>query len=350
MSAATRSGVKFEYVPPDKLRFDPTNPRFSEDGQGGQDAIQELLEKVPHFALELVPSLLENGFIDYEPLVVRAVGDHYVVVEGNRRLAAIRHIRARRSEFELKSTKLDDLESIPVLIFPAAGTDEQRKKEQRVYLGVRHLFGYREWPPEGKARYLDAQIKTEADLERVARELNIKRHDIQRYLVPYRLRKAAAPTWQQHHRDQDFWVIGESLNRAGIKDYIALDVDRKTLKVKDFDKKKLSHLLTFVYGTVTHKRTDRIVKDTRQLSTLAKLLQNKRAAAALEKGATIAEAGVLIESTDETLHRLEGLLRECKSAVTRFKKERSAAEMVRTFEAFHKAAKQFLNNGLQSSL
>jgi hypothetical protein len=345
VAARGAAGVTFDYVHPDKLRFDPSNPRFSEEGPGtGQDAIQDLLEKAPHFALELVPSFLENGFIDYEPLVVRTVGDHYVVVEGNRRLAAIRHILARRAEFELKSTKLDDLESIPILIFPAASSDDQRKKEQRVYLGVRHLFGFREWPPESKARYLDSQIKNDTDLERVARELNIKRHDIQRYLVPYRLRKAAASTWQQH-RDQDFWVIGESLNRAGIKDYIALDVNRTSLKVEDFDKKKLSHLLTFVYGTASEKRADRIVKETRQLSTLAKLLQNKRAAAALEKGATLAEAAVIIESADETLQRLNGLLRECKSVLARFNRRPAAAEMIRTFEAFQAAAKRFLKDG-----
>src|SRR5262245_38128803 len=224
MVAARAAGeIKFQYVSPDELRFDPTNPRFAEEGQGGQDAIQELLEKAPHYALELIPSFLENGFIDFEPLVVRKVGDHYVVVEGNRRLAAIRHIRVNRPQYELKSAKLDDLESIPVLVFPTTTSDEERKKEQRVYLGVRHLFGFRDWPPEGKAPYLDGQIKTEADVDRVARELNIKRQDIQRYLIPYRLRKAAATTWQQHHKDQDFWVIGESLNRTGIKDYIALD-------------------------------------------------------------------------------------------------------------------------------
>ena len=27
-----------------------------------------------------------------------------------------------------------------------------------VYLGVRHLFGFREWSPESKARYLNAHI------------------------------------------------------------------------------------------------------------------------------------------------------------------------------------------------
>jgi hypothetical protein len=119
------AGVKFDYVHPDKLRFDPSNPRFSEEGPAtGQGAIQDLLEKAPHFALELIPSFLENGFIDYEPLVVRAVADHYVVVEGNRRLAAIRHILAKRPEYELKSTRLDDL--------AARGTSRVSYEQRRV--------------------------------------------------------------------------------------------------------------------------------------------------------------------------------------------------------------------------
>jgi hypothetical protein len=338
------SGVTFSYVQPSVLRFDPTNPRFAAAGTAtSQDEIQQLLEREPHYALELVPSFLENGFIDYEPLVVRAVNDHYVVVEGNRRLAAIRHILAKRADYELKSTRLDDLDSSPVLVFPEASTD-QRKKEQRVYLGVRHLFGFRDWPAESKARYLDAQIRTEDDLERVARELNIKRHDIERYLVPYRLRKAANTLWQQH-RDQDFWVLGESLNRVGIKAYLALDVDRSSLQVREFDKKKLAHLLTFIYGTPAEGRSDRIMKETRQLSSLAKLLQNKRAAAALEKGHSLAETAVIIESVDESRRRLQGLVRECKAVLGRFQRRPEAFEMIQRFDAFAAAAKKFLKDG-----
>jgi len=97
----------------------------------------------------VVDSFLENGFIDYEPLVVRRKDGHYVVVEGNRRLASIRHIRQNRDRYLNRSSRLDDLESIPVLIFPEQ-PDAQDVKEQRVYLGVRHLFGFREWPSDAK--------------------------------------------------------------------------------------------------------------------------------------------------------------------------------------------------------
>ena len=91
---------EFTYVHPDRLRFDPTNPRFGGAGEGkSQDEIQDALEKAPHFALQLIDSFLENGFIDYEPLVVRHDADHFIVVEGNRRLAAVRHILRRREEY-----------------------------------------------------------------------------------------------------------------------------------------------------------------------------------------------------------------------------------------------------------
>ena len=345
MKARTgKNGVKFDYVETSKLRFDPTNPRFAAGGaKPDQDQIQQLLEKEPHFALELVASLLENGFIDYEPLVVRAQNDSYTVVEGNRRLAAIRHILASRQKYESQSTRLDDLEEIPVLIFAEMPT-QQREKEQRVYLGVRHLFGFREWPPESKARYLDGQVKTDEDLERVSKELNVKRQDVQRYLVPFRLRKAAGKLWDKH-KDQDFWILGEGLNRAGIKAYINLDVDRGCLEVKSFDRTKLVHLLRFIYGTPAKDRADRVVKETRHLSSLAKVLQNKKAAAALEKGRSLADASVLLESESESKLRLKELLRECHTILKRFKSDHpELSSLTKAYKQFAEAANGFLRH------
>jgi hypothetical protein len=336
--------VTLRYVHPRLLRFDPTNPRFASGGTApSQPAIQALLEKEPHYALELIPSFLENGFIDYEPLVVRYKDGVYVVIEGNRRLAAIRHILGKRNDYAERSSQIGDLESIPVLVFPKKPAP-QREKEQRVYLGVRHLFGFREWPPESKARYLDTQIKSEADLERLARELNIKRQDIQRYLVPYRLRKAAGPLWKKH-RDQDFWVLGEGLNRSGIKSYIALEVDRGSLRVRSFDPDKLNNLLRFIYGSQRHERADRVVKETRQLSSLAKVLQHRKAAAALERGRSLAEASILLESETESLHRLNNVLRECGALLTRLQAEARASDLMRKFRAFKLAAQDFLKDG-----
>jgi hypothetical protein len=339
----------FEYVSPDALRFDPTNPRFGGQQARSQDAVQALLEREPHFALQLVDSFLENGFIDYEPLVVRRDGDNYVVVEGNRRLAAIRHIRANLDKFATRSQRLNDLNSIPVLVFPNA-VGEQERKEQMVYLGVRHLFGFREWPPDSKAKFLDLQIRNADDLERVSKELNIRRTEIRRYLVPFRLRKQAKDLWEPY-KDQDFWLFGEGLSRAGIKEYLGLKVDSKTFQVKDFAPKKLKYLLEFLYGAPR----DRRITETRNLSALARTLSSPAAAEELEKGRPIEQAQLFIESSEESIERLKRLVTETglllRKILSRQQKLKPlVAPVLQTFGEFESSAKRFIKDAKKSNV
>ena len=345
----------FDYVHLDKLQFDPTNPRFGEVGKGRtQKQIQELLEREPHFAIGLVDSFLENGFIDYEPLVVRRDGEHFVVVEGNRRLAAVRHILANREKYKDRSSKIEDLSRIPVLVFPETPTD-QDQKEQRVYLGVRHLFGFRDWPPESKASFLDNRIRTKDDLQQTLRELNIQKREIQRYLVPYRLWKKAKALWDPY-KDQDFWLIGESLNRTGIKEYLILDVDPDTLEVRRFDRKKLENLLEFIYGVPEGgKLVNKRIRETRDLSKLARVLKSKRATAILERGRPLEEAALLIESPQkEKLEQLKRLLREMRvllrEVLGRQRDTKTAHLTLKAFESLEKRVKQFLKDANKSGV
>src|SRR5579859_7091534 len=88
-----RPKPEFTDVPVEELEFDPENPRLGGVGlRKKQSEIQKYLEGPPHYALELVDSMIENGFLPYEPLVVRQKNDKLVVIEGNRRLAAVRAI------------------------------------------------------------------------------------------------------------------------------------------------------------------------------------------------------------------------------------------------------------------
>src|SRR6476661_263016 len=90
MAEPTLLGAELKFVEPSKLEFDPDNPRFGgRAGSKSQPEIQKLLFGSPYYASELVDSLVENGFISYEPLVVRKNGSKFVVIEGNRRLAAV---------------------------------------------------------------------------------------------------------------------------------------------------------------------------------------------------------------------------------------------------------------------
>jgi hypothetical protein len=300
-------GARYRSVPVVALRFDPENPRL-----GGavrtknQLEIQKYLEGEPHYALDLVGSIVENGFLPYEPLIVRQDGNEFVVIEGNRRLAAVQAIRSAGEKYPQEVR--ERLKEIPVLAFPDDGRHGDSEDVLR-YLGVKHLFGFRDWPPVSKAMFLDKRVSSQKDLAQVLRELNITRQEAARYLVPYRLTRAAKRIFSKVN-GEDFWSLAESFGRKNIKLYIELDVDRRSMRIRRFDPTKLRYLAQFLYGK------KRRVTDTRHLTALSRVLGSPEAAKRLERGAGLDEASLYVESKQETighlLRQLEKLFEKIK--------------------------------------
>ena len=73
------------------LRFDRSNPRLAEYGIGPKaddaEIIAVLWETMD--VLELVQSISASGFFAHEPLIVLQKKGQNIVIEGNRRLAAV---------------------------------------------------------------------------------------------------------------------------------------------------------------------------------------------------------------------------------------------------------------------
>jgi hypothetical protein len=345
MTTSEQSKPSLQFVSPDELDFDPDNPRFggSEVGKT-QEELQRHLFGEPHYASQLVDSLLENGFISYEPLIVRRKGSRFVIIEGNRRLAAIREIRSNPGRY--KNAK--DLSSIPVLVFPDESDEQKRQKDEvRVYLGVRHLFGFREWPPLSKAKFLERECETTGDLDRVLREVRLTKSQARRFLVPFRLLKeAGVPTPGGEH----FFVLGEALQRTGIKNYLQLEVDSQTLKIISFNKKNLNLLLNDLYGSKkpgTSERdvSSRLVDDTRDLSRLARVLDSEKAAVELHKGKSLEQAEIFVDTREESLSRLRKVNKDLSAIIAKLlkgSKEREGLRLQTAYKEFDAALKEYL--------
>lgn len=336
--------TKLEYINQELLDFDPGNPRFGGLMKGRkQPDIQKALFEAPYYASELVDSLLKNGFIDYEPLVVKRKAERFTVVEGNRRLAAIRTILAHP---DLYHGKTDDLKHIPALVFPDK-PDDQQQNEMRVYLGVRHLLGFREWPPLSKALFLEHESSQPGGLERVFKETQLKREEARRFLIPYRLLQDAGVGLPE---GGNFWMLGEALGRTGIKKFLQLDVDSKALEIRGYNKKHLSLLLDDIYGPKEkdggRDASKRIVDDTRDLSRLGKVLGSEKATAALRSGRTLEEAEILVDTREESIKRLAKvtnqlgvLLKQLQSGST----DGEGARLLKAFKEFESAVEAFVN-------
>ena len=169
--------AQIQYMKSTDLLFDKENPRMVEFGASdySEERLINLLWK--EMAVdELVLSILAYGFFEHEPLYVMKGGNgKYIVLEGNRRLAAIRSIlhpdivsggKMDKYTSQITPDLIDSLtEHIPVIVL------EDRSKAWRL-LGFKHVNGPAKWGSYAKAKYI-AQVHNSfgIDLKKIAEQI-----------------------------------------------------------------------------------------------------------------------------------------------------------------------------------
>lgn len=146
-------------VPVKNLRFDPDNPRLPSTVNGNKES--EVIEWMLDDATlpELMAAIGEQDYFPGEPLLVvpadQRKDDIYTVVEGNRRLAAVKLLQnpglapmgSKKVQIISDEAKKRPGE-LPALVF-------DKRDDILRYLGYRHVTGIKEWNPLAKARYLE---------------------------------------------------------------------------------------------------------------------------------------------------------------------------------------------------
>ncbi|WP_208111122.1 ParB/Srx family N-terminal domain-containing protein [Maritalea mobilis] len=127
------------------LDFDCDNPRFTPDKQPNGKSDEAIISKLASSAdlAELVQSISTSGYINIEPLIVVLRDEKLVVLEGNRRLAALKSLlnpdlasKAKLSvpnfSNEIRSTLLN------ILVYRV-----EREEDARELIGFKHINGPR---------------------------------------------------------------------------------------------------------------------------------------------------------------------------------------------------------------
>ena len=169
--------ANIEYLGSANLVFDDQNPRMVEFGVAGYNEEQLINLLWREMAVEeLVMSILALGFFDHEPLyVMRHKDGKFVVLEGNRRLAAIRSIlnptvvkgeRMRKFEGRITPEIKEKLEHrIPVIVL------DSRQDAWRL-LGFKHVNGPAKWGSYAKAKYIvDIHRNYNISLEQIGEQI-----------------------------------------------------------------------------------------------------------------------------------------------------------------------------------
>ena len=282
-----RNTKKIEPEKVSHLLFDDQNFRFSEDASGlSQRELLKIIDR-DFDPLSIGESLVDNGYFAEEPLVVipKPSTDKFIVVEGNRRLAAlkflldkdIRGLSTDKDDWEKLAKRLKtDISEVPVVKY-------EDRNELTSFLGYRHIAGIWKWDPLAKARFINSLVERKgknADFPLVAREIGSKRPTIRDNYIAYRILLQAKEDFgiDTAKLEKNFSVFYRALSDPSISKFIGLNKDKSPMELKNpISPRKadsLEELIGFIHGT---NKASAVMTDSRQLTKLGEVLSEERA-------------------------------------------------------------------------
>jgi hypothetical protein len=184
-------------LPVDQLLFDPNNYRYqdttdfvyADQSRFHEESVQERAYKTLRASAsveQLKASILRNGFIPIEKLVVKEYPQKigkYLVLEGNRRLAALRWI----DQDEKAGVVLSPEIKAALLAVPVVIVDGDEELTYKAMMGIRHVSGINQWGGYQRAK-LVTELRTEFDLDsaEVAERLGMTAHEVNRRFRAFR--------------------------------------------------------------------------------------------------------------------------------------------------------------------
>lgn len=306
------------------LRLDVLNPRRT-DRDIHKHQKNLLIELYRQFDIDdLLTSLSTYGYFSEEPLIATTEPGKspdvppYIVVEGNRRLAALKILIFKKDRQAVNIRQLPTvtekaksrINPVPVKVYPT-------REEIHPYLGVRHIVGVKPWGALAKAKYVRNLREKGHSLTEVAKQVGSgRRTDVVRrwlltlYSLEQANRKSDEP-WDEVDEGFGFSWLYTSLGYSSVRAYLGIAQDTVAdpgeAPVPNESIENLLFHMSDLYGPPPGRRREAVVRESRQIKDLATVYASKDAVAALRSGFSLQVA--LRETVNEETKLVE-LLRK----------------------------------------
>lgn len=275
-----------EFLAPADLNFDRDNPRFVNLGFTDEaNIVEELYDQAD--VDELIQSILSAGYIDFEPLIVLREGN--IVLEGNRRLAAIRLIASEslRKKLKVSLPSIDDPKSLPdkVRVIIVENRDEARS-----FIGFKHINGPFKWDALAKAKYAAKWYESGGDISTISRTLGDNHNTVRRlvngWFALQQSLKDGFDLTQISKKNFAFSHLYTALTRPSVRDYLSLNSEDlsappKINPVPAEKRHELEQLMSWLYGQEHKGEATLIQSQNPNLNELSKVLAHPEAKAML---------------------------------------------------------------------
>lgn len=318
----------------DDLRFDSNNPRLAAQygyarGASDEDVIMALKEAAD--LAELLLSIAANGYVDIEPMIVLGDQPPYLVLEGNRRLAAIKLLQnpqlaqnCRITLPEIGPEERASLETVTVYRVP----DENAA---RAFIGFKHINGPHKWDSLAKAKYTaEWYLQEGVSVQEISRRIGDSFSTVKKMLYGWMALQQAKReglfeiTDRWPSRQFGFSHLYVALTRSQIRDYLGLDPSFATAEIVEdpipqdrLDRFK--QLLLWLYGSVADNLKPIIASQNPDVKNLAEIIDDDKARALLESKGDLAIAYASLTPDDvvfqKSLYQAEAAIKQAAANV-----------------------------------
>jgi hypothetical protein len=274
-----------EFEAPANLRLDLQNPRIPDESFESEEEVLEYL--LDHADVqELIQSILTSGWLDYEPLIV--LEQDNVVLEGNRRLAALRILADEgiRERLDIVLPEEPGPKSQPPQVRVRR---VKSRSDARDFIGFKHINGPFKWDALAKAKYAAEWLSEGATIVHVSRRLGDNHNTIRRLVNGWNvLQQAHAEGFSREDTTKKsfpFSHLYTAIARPNVKSYLGLQDDDFSQvlpgrPVPPERRDELRQLMSWLYGQKNEPAV--IASQNPDLNRLVEVLGNDNARTMLE--------------------------------------------------------------------
>lgn len=306
---------KVQPLHPDELSFDYRNPRIAEFNVTASTPENEII-KIMWLAMgveEIVLSIKASGFFEHEPLFAVKEEGKNIVIEGNRRLAAVKcllnpeladYIGINKNLLLIDEEKREQLKALPVIF-------ESERKDAWKFIGFKHINGPAKWGSYAKAQYI-SQIKNEygISLAEIASQIGDTHKTVQKLYQGLQVIEQAERENKFDRTDIPaprlyFSHLYTALGYDGYKEYLGIkNVSEETSSPVPPEKlDNLEQILVWLFGSKKLEAEPVIQSQNPDLRRLESVLKSGEAIYELKKGQPLAIAFEISQPAEQNLEQ-----------------------------------------------
>ncbi len=327
-------------IDPNKLAFDKKNPRYTGDKGLPHDTEAEIIEFLNETSDlgELLQSISTSGFVDIEPLIVMGQGEELIVLEGNRRLAALRVLSGHPSALEAGLIAPPMSADVVTSLETVRAYRVQSRPDARNFIGFKHINGAHRWDSLAKARFATEWFKEEKaktgglSLQDIAKRMGDRHSTLLRMVHGFLVLEQAIQTGNFSIEDREkgrqfaFSHLYTALTRPGYRKYLGLPEMNKEFEptenpVAEEKLPALKQVMLWLYGSESDSTAAIIRSQNPNVKQLGEVLERPKACRILLESGDLARA---YQEVDTPLRQFERRIVEAHGALEESLKKASA--------------------------